>query len=119
MRDSHFNRIRESMNFENRDSMLSEKIDSRKAESDIRKVVDSTMDELIDKCTSIVYETDFASMFERMGYDSEAPAGRARINLAKRAGDAASEICEELVQKMGDDMLTRKLVDKAARTYFR
>lgn len=109
MRDSHFNRIRESMNFENRDSMLSENIDYREAERDIREVVDAMMEDLIDKCNDIVYETDFTAKFKRMGYE----------DLARRAGDAATGVCEDLVQKMSDEMATRKLVDKAARTYFR
>jgi len=109
MRDSHFNRIRESMNFENRDSMLSEKSSSH-IEKDARKSIDSMLDYVMEKAQNMIYEHDFQREFRRMGYEDAD---------ADKMSSIAFDVCMKRVDKINDEMTLRKMVDREVRLYFR
>ena len=101
MRDSHFNRIRESM--------LSEKSSSH-IEKDARKSIDSMLDYVVEKAQNMIYEYDFQREFRRMGYDDAD---------ANKMSSIAFDVCMERVDKINDEMTLRKMVDREVRLYFR
>lgn len=102
MKNTHFNRIKKSM--------LNEQRIPENIEEDVREYIDYMVKTMMEECTDMIYENDFIKEFEGMGYDDKD---------ARSLSKVAYDVCMELVERMKDEMVIRKLLDRSLKNYFR